>query len=342
VVTGAQVFDDWFDARPSRLRREFCRDVGLDPGHPFVLYVGSSTFIAPDEVPFVERWIAHLRRSSDPFLASAGVLVRPHPANSRQWRTFDVSAWPNVAVWPPIGSDPNGPDARRDYVDSLFHSGRWSASTRAPSSRRASSGVQCSRSRCPSSRTRKPAPCTSSTWSIKPPGSCTWPPTLDEHVEQLAGALHGRSDAAALNARFVRSFIRPFGADVPAVPAFVRAIESLGAMPAPPPRGDSPWIAAGRPFAYGAACVARVLAEDRPLWVYVLRPFVALWVWTAAGVYWLRTSTRERVQLRAKRLRRGLHRASYEVPRAAGRAWRRAQKQARRVFAAAHGADRRG
>jgi hypothetical protein len=342
VVTGAQVFDDWFDARPSRLRREFCRDVGLDPGHPFVLYVGSSTFIAPDEVPFAERWIAHLRRSGDPFLASAGVLVRPHPANSRQWRTFDVSAWPNVALWPPIGSDPNGPEARRDYVDSLFHS---AAVVGINTSAQLEAGIVGR----PVFTIQLPEFAHSQTGTLhfehlvnQASGVVHASTTLDEHVEQLARALHGRSDAAELNARFVRSFIRPFGADVPAVPAFVRAIESLGAMPAPPAQGDSSWIAAGRPLAYAAAVMARVLAEDRPLWVYALRPFVMLWVWSTAAAYWVRTSTRESLQLRAKRLRRGLHRVSYEVPRAAGRTWRRAQKQARRMFAAAHGADRRG
>jgi hypothetical protein len=61
VVTGAQLFDRWFAARPTRSREAFCRDVGLDPSRPFVLYLGSSMFIAPDEVPFAERWVAALR-----------------------------------------------------------------------------------------------------------------------------------------------------------------------------------------------------------------------------------------------------------------------------------------
>ena len=52
VITGAQLFYRWFDARPSRSREEFCRQVGLDPSSPFILYVGSSVFIAPEEVSF--------------------------------------------------------------------------------------------------------------------------------------------------------------------------------------------------------------------------------------------------------------------------------------------------
>ena len=66
VITGAQGLDRWFNARPSRSREEFCRVVGLDETRPFVLYVGSSVFIAPDEVPFVERWLRGLRRAVDP------------------------------------------------------------------------------------------------------------------------------------------------------------------------------------------------------------------------------------------------------------------------------------
>ena len=65
-VTGAQLFDRWFTTTPSRSREEFCATVGLDPEKPFLLYVGSSVFIAPDEVPFAERWLATLRGAADP------------------------------------------------------------------------------------------------------------------------------------------------------------------------------------------------------------------------------------------------------------------------------------
>ena len=121
VATGAQLFDEWFEARPSRSREEFCRETGLDPARPFVLYVGSSSFIAPDEVPFVERWLSRLRRAPSETLRGAGVLVRPHPANSRQWRAFEASSFSQVSLWPPVGAEPNGPQARRDYVDSMWH-----------------------------------------------------------------------------------------------------------------------------------------------------------------------------------------------------------------------------
>ena len=342
VVTGAQLFDDWFDLRPSRSREAFCRDAGLDPERPFVLYVGSSTFIAPEEVPFVERWIARLRTSGDDAVASASVLIRPHPANARQWRTFVPSEWANVALWPPIGSDANAPEARLDYADSLYHSaavvgintsaqleagiiGRPVFTIRLPEFAHSQGGTLHFRH------------LVNEEFGVVQPAE-----TLDEHVEQLGEALRGDSRTAEANGRFVRSFIRPFGEQVPASPTFVRAIESLAAL-APPAQHEDGWrVRAARPAVFVLARLARMLAEDRPLWVYALRPLVASAVWTMAAIHWTRGAVRDGVHLRLKRVRRGLQRARYEVPRSMGRVWRRAQKQARRVFAAAHGAHRRG
>ena len=79
VATGAPKFDEWFERRPSSSREELAR-VGLAPG-PYVLYACSSAFIAPDEVPFVARWLAAVRAPS-PALGEVGVLVRPHPQNA--------------------------------------------------------------------------------------------------------------------------------------------------------------------------------------------------------------------------------------------------------------------
>ena len=64
--------------RPATDRDAFCRSVGLPPGRPYLLWLCSSAFIAPQELAFVRRWIEDLRaREGD--LSTAGVLVRPHP-----------------------------------------------------------------------------------------------------------------------------------------------------------------------------------------------------------------------------------------------------------------------
>lgn len=82
-VTGAQLFDHWFDRRPSRDREAFCRHVGLDPERPYILYTCSSVFIARQEASFVARWLDSLRNHPDPLLRSAGVLIRPHPGSAK-------------------------------------------------------------------------------------------------------------------------------------------------------------------------------------------------------------------------------------------------------------------
>ena len=341
VITGAQLFDRWFDGKPSRSREDFCRTVGLDPDRPFVLYVGSSMFIAPDEVPFAERWLSALRASGDPALAGVGALVRPHPANARQWRTFDASAG-NVALWPPIGTDANAPDFRRDYFDSLYYSAavvgintsaqleagildRPVFTVSAPEFAHAQDGTLHFQHLVGAGR-----------------GPVQVAATLSEHVEQLAARIGGRASAGVANREFVRWFIRPHGLDVPVAPLFARAIDELRRLPRPVPRSDSWLVAAARPPALVLARIARALAEDRPLWVYVLRPFVATAIWIAAVGYWTRTAVRERVRLGIKRSRRAIQRAWYESGHALGKRWRRAQGRAKRVLAAASSAHRRG
>src|SRR5687768_716372 len=103
TVTGAMVYDQWFARRPSTTRDEFCARVGLDPANVVLLYLCSSPFIAPDEVNFIEQWIAAIRRAPDPRVRGAGLLIRPHPENLQPWLRFGEIKLENVAVWPKIG-----------------------------------------------------------------------------------------------------------------------------------------------------------------------------------------------------------------------------------------------
>lgn len=77
VVTGSPRFDPWFEQPDT---------VAPASGAPdaYVLYLGSSRSIAPDEVPFVRevsRWLGR-----DPRTAHLRVKVLPHPQNQEQWR----------------------------------------------------------------------------------------------------------------------------------------------------------------------------------------------------------------------------------------------------------------
>lgn len=341
IITGAQLFDRWFESHPSRSRDEFCRAVGLDPQRPFVLYVGSSIFIAPEEVPFAERWLSRLRAAGDATVATAGALIRPHPANSRQWRAFDRDAFDNVAIWPAIGSDPNGPDFRRDYFDSLYHSAavigiNTSAQLEAGILGRPVFTIQ----------TPEFAHAQQGTLHFRHlvhegGGLVRTAATLDEHVAQLAAQLQAGPDAGEANRRFVRAFIRPFGDDQPAVPIFADAIDAIASQPLPAVPADPWWIAPGRPIASVLARVARALAEDRPVWVYALRPAVTAGVWIAAAAYLAGGRVQEFRRHDAKRIRRTAYRAWYESSREFGKRVRRANKPVARAMRNAGIAARR-
>ena len=77
AVTGAPAYDHWFGRRPSRDRGELLGALG-SPDAPYVLYVGSSPFLAPNEGASIGRWLGALARAG---LRAPGVLVRPHPLN---------------------------------------------------------------------------------------------------------------------------------------------------------------------------------------------------------------------------------------------------------------------
>jgi hypothetical protein len=329
LVTGAQLFDRWFDARPSRERDEFCRQVGLDASRPLLLYVGSSSFIAPDEVPFVERWLSRLARSADPRIAGIGVLIRPHPANARQWRRFDASSFPNVALWPAIGTDPNAPGFHRDYYDSLWHSaavvgintsaqieaaivGRPVLTIKAPEFAHAQEGTLHFR-------------------HLVDQGPVSVADTFDAHLTQLAACLDGSPPQTdGRRAAFVQRFIRPRGLDTPAAPVFVDAIASLCGEPRPRRQPDPWWAPVARVPAAVAARVAHALAEDRPLWIHALRPVLATAAWTLALVDGPGDGWPALVRVGVRRGRREAWRVWYESTRAVQGYGRRGRKALRR------------
>ncbi len=122
VVTGAQVFDQWFDRRPTRSREEFCARVGLDPARDYILYLGSSRQIAPDEASFAASWVRLLRGSGDAALADAAVLFRPHPGRVPEWLPMQASGIPHTAVWPrDARANAFDPGFNDDYFEAMYY-----------------------------------------------------------------------------------------------------------------------------------------------------------------------------------------------------------------------------
>ncbi|HEY7603061.1 MAG TPA: hypothetical protein VH760_02280 [Gaiellaceae bacterium] len=261
-VTGAHAYDHWFDWRPSTSRAELCERVGLRADRPIVLYVCSSRFIAPEEVAFVRRWATALRAYGGE-LADAGLLVRPHPQNAAQWRGAELDD-PQVRVWPRLGEEPIGREARNHYFDSIHHAAAVVGINTSAQIESAIVDRPVHTILADDFRGAQDGTLHFRYLHADDFGHLHVAATLEEHAELLAASLRGAG--GDLNARFLRRFVRPFGLDVPASPLCVEALEELARRPAPAP-GRQALAPAGqlllRPAAALAARRAPAVRPDR-------------------------------------------------------------------------------
>ena len=233
VVTGAMVYDQWFARRPSSTREEFCARVGLDPTQIILLYLCSSPFIAPDEVNFIEQWIAAIRSSSDPRVRAAGLLIRPHPENLQPWLRFGEIKLENVAVWPKGGVSPVDAESRNDFFDSMYHAaGAVGINTSAQ--------IECGIVGRPVFTIRTPAYQRTQEGTLhfrhlttEGGGLLQLADDFETHVSQISASLDDPTGTRRRVEGFVKAFTRPHGLDVEATPRMVEAIEALGGTPAP-------------------------------------------------------------------------------------------------------------
>ena len=230
VATGAQLFDPWFERRPSRTREEFVRTVGLDPAEPYVLYVGSSPFVtnhSDDEVRFVERWIEALRASGDERLRGLGIAIRPHPVG-KGWKHADLARFENVVIWPPHSERPIKPEDQTEFFDSLAHSAAVVGINTTAMIEAAIVGKSVLTVLAPEFAQE-------STLHFhylleENGGFLHVASSLEEHRAQLARVLDEDAPGAERRRRFVESFVRPHGLDRPATPILADAVEELAAQ----------------------------------------------------------------------------------------------------------------
>ncbi len=273
VVTGAQLFDRWFERRASTTHAEFCRRAGLGSDRPFVLFTCSSSFISLShaELPFVRQWIAAVR--ANPVLSEMPIVVRPHPYNFAAWETADFSDLEDVVVWPARPYNPVEEASRDGFFDSLYHSAavvgiNTSAMIEAAILGRPVLSIVAG----PFAATQEG---TLHFHHLLPEngGFLRVASTLGEHVGQLAGVVQHPEAARAETQRFVASFIRPHGVDTPCVPRVADAIVS--------------------------APLAGVTASDPAWWSPALRP-VLLAGSTYAAACWLIAEPKARRSARKK------------------------------------------
>lgn len=246
VATGAAAYDHWFTWRPSTSRAEFCAKVGLADDRPFILYLGSSEFIAPDEHRHVAEWLRRLREA--PETADLAVLIRPHPTNPLipQGQGRDLSLQlrddPLTTMWPPQGANPTTADARADYFDSLHHA--VAAVGVNTSGLIESAIVGCPVFTLVTDDFRDTQQGTLHFHHLSDAISGT-AASYEEHLCQIAAAVRGETDMGPVLA-FVERFVRPYGLDAPATPRFVAAIEDVLTVGTSEPSSLRPRAWAGR------------------------------------------------------------------------------------------------
>jgi hypothetical protein len=236
VLTGAQRFDEWFGRKPTSTREEFMRKVGLDPAQPYILYLCSSPFIAPEEVGFVRRWADAIRSSGSPALRRAGLLVRPHPQNGQQWKGVDLAEIGNAAIWPPQGAQPDAGEARADYFDSLAHSACIVGINTSGLIEAGIVGKSVLTVLDPDFAGTQAGTLHFQYLRWENGGLLRVAGDLDRHLPQLERALEQGVDDSRQVASFVERFCRPYGLDQAAAPLVAAGIEELGRL-GPLPRG---------------------------------------------------------------------------------------------------------
>jgi hypothetical protein len=222
--TGAQLYDHWFGMTPSLDRAAFCARVGnLDPAKPIILYLCSSAFICPDEVGFVKEWLTELRRSDDPFISEANVLVRPHPQHGTQWRHESLASFGNAVIWPPEGGAPLDEDRKRSYFDSLYHAG---VAVGVNTSGFIEAGIVGRRTlTLATHHFRASQEGTLHFHYLTEGGLLEVARSFEEHLAQLARALNNPEETRQQVRDFIAKFVRPAGLDRPATEIVVQAIE---------------------------------------------------------------------------------------------------------------------
>jgi hypothetical protein len=227
-TTGAHVFDDWFERRPSRSREQFFAQLGLEPTRPCLVYLCSSGNVARSgEVEFVSRWIEALRASPDERLRRLNIIVRPHP-NAHHWLNVKLD-YENAVLWPAQGIHPIGAESRADFFDTLAHSAAVVGINTTAMIEAAIVGKSVLTVLVPEFAQETTL---HFHYLLAENGGFLHVATnLEEHAEQLGRVLDEDAIGAERRRRFVEAFVRPGGVDRPAAPLATAAIEELAALP---------------------------------------------------------------------------------------------------------------
>ncbi len=225
-VVGAPRFDEFFALKVKTPREAFCAKFGVEAGRPILTYLCSSEFVAGSEADFVRTWIDEIRR--EPALKECGILIRPHPRTLSEWRKLDFSAWPNAAL-------ATSPQMNADQLlyDTMYHSAAVVGLNTSAQIEAGIVGRPVYTILAPGFEAGQQGTLHFKYLLASDGGFVEVAETFDEHRAQLADAVAGRYDEERIR-RFVQSFVRPAGLDIPVTPLMADAIETMAK-----PRGVS-------------------------------------------------------------------------------------------------------
>jgi hypothetical protein len=288
--TGAQLFDKWFATEVTRDRSAFCARVGLPDTQPFLLFTGSSGFISKShaEVAFVLKWIATLRSSADPMLASINILVRPHPYNCHAWDPDPLAEIPGAVFFPRSGYSPMEAVNRADFFDSIHHSAAVVGINTSAMIEAAIIGRPVFSVLAEEFAGTQQGLVHFHYLASENGGCVRVASTIDEHVRQLSDCLRNPAAAHLETQRFISYFVRPHGVNQPATPIFVDTVERFVTGPAPAPQLTPIWTYLLRPALFAGAVVA----------------VVGAWLHRPHPIRWLLRTGRKRTRRTAKRVGR--------------------------------------
>jgi hypothetical protein len=203
VITGAPFFDRWFQGESPDDRESFLEQLGLAAAARYVLYLGSSANIAPNE-----SWLVRQIRDSldrDPRLAPLELLVRPHPTNPQM--VADIVGAPGIRVTPSVVSWSEV--TQQEMLELVYHSEAFiGVNTSAmlgavivgkPGFSILSDEYRQTHDEAPHFRDMKEA------------NVLYLDDDCDSAIRRLAAVLAGDDPQAVDRERFVRDFIRPRG-----------------------------------------------------------------------------------------------------------------------------------
>jgi hypothetical protein len=268
TVTGAQVFDEWFEKQPSSSRETFCASVGLRADRPIVLYVCSALLEgSPPEPEFVLRWVRALRQSGHERLRECGILIRPHFKRGEEWAAIDFSGLDNVVCWPPAGAVPVDAESRTGYFDSLHHAAAVVGLNTSAMIEGAILGQPVFTVLLPEFAASQEGTVHFHYLLEGADALLRASRSLPAHAEELGRVLDGHDADPDRSRRFVARFVRPHAADTSATARVVAALEAIAAAPAPAPVPPPAWTRLLRPLLrpFADAALRRVqrLTEER-------------------------------------------------------------------------------